>query len=176
MIAHTRIPNDRFTCSVNSNFTNQLDWPSWTTHKCGTRRTSPCRAQAIRRVLGGDSFRKTGGSDSIWHNRNEQKDRHGTGRQARNTRTMTKIRTKLRTRACSHTVSGCAVVVTTLRPFIKQGSAATHTARRPWRACDPGNQCHRQPQSEKYKIENSGFSETGFSTNGTPGRSGPPDT
>ena len=155
------IPNDSFTCSVNSKFTNQLDWPSWTTHKCGTRRTSPCRAQAIRRVLSGDSFRKTGGSDSIWHNRNEQKERHGTGR----------------TRACTTTLY---LPMLSLRRrlglSIKQGSAATHTARRPWRACDPGNQCHRQPQSVKYKIENSGFSETGFSTNGTPGRSGPPDT
>ena len=144
------ITNDRFTCSVNSKFTNQLDWPSWTTHNCGTRRTSPCRAQAIRRVLSGDSFRKTGGSDSIWHNRNEQKDRHGNGRQARNTRTMTKIRTKLRTRARNHTVTGCAVIATTLRPFHKTGVAQRHIQPgRPWRACDPGNQCYRQPQSDR---------------------------
>ena len=113
---------------------------------------------------------------SISHNRNEQKDRHGTGRQARNT---SKRRKYVPNYAQEHATTLYLAVLSLRRRFdlsIKQGSAATPTARRPWRACDPGNQCHRQPQSAKYKIENSGFSETGFSTNGTPGRSGPPDT
>ena len=29
MIAHTRIPNDRYTCRVDSKLTNKLDQPNW---------------------------------------------------------------------------------------------------------------------------------------------------
>ena len=32
MIAHTRIPNDRCACRVNSKLTSKLDQPIWNTH------------------------------------------------------------------------------------------------------------------------------------------------
>ena len=35
MIAHTRIPNDKYTCRVDSKLTNKLDQPNWNTYQRG---------------------------------------------------------------------------------------------------------------------------------------------
>ena len=35
MIAHTRIPNDKYTCRVDKKLTNKLDQPNWNTNQRG---------------------------------------------------------------------------------------------------------------------------------------------
>ena len=59
---------------------------------------------------------------------------------------------------------------------VKQGNAATHTARKPCRHCDLGNRRHRPPRSESTGSNTRVSPETGFCANETPGSSGPPDT
>ena len=79
MIARFQIHNDRSSCRVTIKHIKQLDWPSWKhTNERGTRRRSPCRARARHRLTSDDSSRKTGGSDSISHTRNERKGWLGT--------------------------------------------------------------------------------------------------
>ena len=76
MIAHTRIPSDRYTSRVNSKLTNKLDWLLGI-----LTNVAPVKevvAVLGRRLPSDDNVRKTGGSNSNSHKHNARKSRFGT--------------------------------------------------------------------------------------------------